>query len=88
VLTEAGVRQERKRIDAWLAEISTELAGATQIDLLPELRAPGADPARVWKELSLPRQREIVRLLCEMTLFPNRTRKPFDPRLHLRIDPR
>ncbi len=49
VLTEAGVRQERKRIDARLAQISTELADATQIDLLPELRAPGADPARVWK---------------------------------------
>ncbi len=47
VLTEAGVRQERKRIDARLAQISTELADATQIDLLPELRAPGADPARV-----------------------------------------
>ena len=44
-LTEAGVRQERKRIDARLAQISTELADATQIDLLPELRAPGADPA-------------------------------------------
>jgi site-specific DNA recombinase len=86
VLTEAGVRQERKRIDARLAEISTELADATQIDLLPELRAPGADPARVWKELSLPRQREIVRMLCDATLFPNRTRKPFDPRLHMRID--
>ena len=86
ILTEAGVRQERKRIDARLAEISTELADATQIDLLPELRAPGADPARVWKELSLPRQREIVRMLCDVTVFPNRTRKPFDPRLHLRID--
>jgi DNA invertase Pin-like site-specific DNA recombinase len=86
ILTEAGVRQERKRIDARLAEISTDLAGATQIDLLPELRAPGADPARVWKELSLPRQREIVRLLCDVTLFPNRTRKPFNPALHLRID--
>ncbi|MGH3149634.1 MAG: hypothetical protein ACRDOB_02740, partial [Streptosporangiaceae bacterium] len=35
ILTEAGVRQERKRIDARLAEISTELADATQIDLLP-----------------------------------------------------
>ena len=41
------MRQERKRIDARLAEISTELADATQIDLLPELRAPGADLARV-----------------------------------------
>jgi hypothetical protein len=86
ILTEAGVRQERTRIDARLAEISTGLADATQIDLLPELRAPGADPARVWKELSLPRQREIVRLLCDVTLFPDRTRKPFDPELHLRID--
>ncbi len=86
VLTEAGVRQERKRIDARLAEIGTELADATQIDLLPELRARGADPARVWKGLSLARQREIVRMLCDVTLFPNRTRKPFDPRLHLRID--
>ena len=86
VLTEAGVRQERKRIDARLAEIGTELADATQIDLLPELRAPGADPARVWKELSLARQREIIRMLCDVTLFPNRTRKPFNPRLHLRID--
>ena len=44
VLTEAGVRQERKRIDARLAEISTELADATQIDLLPELRSP--EPTR------------------------------------------
>ena len=79
VLTEAGVRQERKRIDARLAQISTELADATQIDLLPELRAPGADPARVWKELSLPRQREIVRLLCDVTLLPGRMRQPFDP---------
>ena len=86
VLTEAGVRQERKRIDARLAQISTELADATQIDLLPELRAPGADPARVWKGLSLPRQREIVRLLCEVTLLPGRMRQPFDPRLQMRIE--
>jgi hypothetical protein len=86
VLTEAGVRQERKRIDARLAEISTELADATQIDLLPELRAPGADPARVWKELSLPRQREIVRLLCQVTLLPGRMRQPFDPQLQMRIE--
>ena len=86
VLTEAGVRQERKRIDARLAQISTELADATQIDLLPELRAPGADPARVWQGLSLPRQREIVRLLCEVTLLPGRMRQPFDPRLQMRID--
>ena len=86
VLTEAGVRQERRRIDARLAEISTELAEATQIDLLPELRAPGADPACVWKELSLPRQREIVRLLCEVTLLPGRMRQPFDPKLQMRIE--
>ena len=79
VLTEAGVRQERQRVDAQLAQISTDLADATQIDLLPELRAPGADPARVWKGLSLPRQREIVRLLCDVTLFPGRMRQPFDP---------
>jgi site-specific DNA recombinase len=86
ILTEAGVRQERKRIDARLAQISTELADATQIDLLPELRVPGADPARVWKELSLPRQREIVRLLCEVTLLPGRRQQPFDPRLQMRAD--
>ncbi len=86
VLTEAGVRQERKRIDARLAEISTDLADATQIDLLPELRVPGADPARVWKELSLPRQREIIRLLCEVTLFPGRRQQPFNPELQMRID--
>lgn len=86
VLTEAGVRQERKRIDARLAQISTDLADATQIDLLPELRAPGADPGRVWKELSLPRQREIVRLLCDVTLLPGRMRQPFDPRLQMRIE--
>jgi Recombinase len=42
VLTEAGVRQERKRIDARLAQISTELADATQIDLLPERRLADA----------------------------------------------
>ena len=69
-----------------VAQISTELADATQIDLLPELRAPGADPARVWKELSLPRQREIVRLLCEVTLLPGRMRQPFDPQLQMRIE--
>ena len=86
VLTEAGVRQERKRIDARLAQISTDLADATQMDLLPELRAPGADPARVWKELSLARQREIVRLLCDVTLMPGRMRQPFDPRLQMRIE--
>jgi site-specific DNA recombinase len=86
MLTEAGVRQERKRIDARLAEISTELADATQIDLLPELRALGADPARVWKELSLARQREIVRLPCDVTLLPGRMRQPFDPELQMRID--
>jgi hypothetical protein len=86
ILTEAGVRAERKRIDARLAEIAADLADATQVDLLPELRAPGADPARVWKELSLARQREIVRMLCEVTLMPNRTRKPFDHRLHMRIE--
>jgi hypothetical protein len=85
VLTEAGVRQERKRIDTRLAEISTGLADATEIDLLPELRAPGADPACVWKGLSLPRQREIVRLLCDVTLMPGRMRQPFDPKLQMRI---
>jgi hypothetical protein len=58
MLTEAGGRQECKRVDARLAEISTELAETTQIDLLPELRVPGADPARAWKEMPLPRQRE------------------------------
>jgi hypothetical protein len=46
VLTEAGVRQERKRIDARLAQISTDLADATQMDLLPELRTPGAPISR------------------------------------------
>ena len=71
---------------ARLAQISTDLADATQIDLLPELRAPGADPARVWAGLSLPRQREIVRLLCEVTLLPGRMRQPFDPQLQMRIE--
>jgi hypothetical protein len=50
------------------------------------LRAPGADPARVWKGLSLPRQREIVRLLCDLTRMPGRMRQPFDPRLQMRIE--
>lgn len=77
---------ERKRIDARLAEISTELADATQIDLLPELRVPERTRPRVWKSLSLPRQREIVRLLCDLTLIPGRMRQPFDPRLQIQIE--
>ena len=46
-------------------------------DLIRCLRHPN--------RLSLPRQREIVRLLCEVTLLPGRMRQPFDPRLQMRI---
>jgi hypothetical protein len=46
---------------------------------------PPALSTRLERELSLPQQREIVRLLCDVTLFPGRRRQPFDPELETRI---
>ena len=86
VLTEAGVRQERKRIDARLAQISTDLADATQIDLLPELRAPRSRPGPRLERAQPAAPAGNRPVLCEVTLLPGRMRQPFDPRLQMRIE--
>ena len=70
VLTEAGVRQERKRIDARLAAIAAELAASDQADPLPEFRSADVDAAAVWASLGLARQRAIVRLLYDIEIQP------------------
>ena len=69
VLTEAGVRAERKRIDAQLAKIGAQLGASDEADPLPEFR--GDQPAAaVWESLSLPRKRAVVRLLTTVTILP------------------
>jgi site-specific DNA recombinase len=70
VLTEAGVRAERKRIGAQLAKIGTRLAASDEADPLPEFR--GRPAAEAWESLSLPRRRAVVRLLVTVTILPAR----------------
>jgi DNA invertase Pin-like site-specific DNA recombinase len=78
VLTEVGVRKERKRIDARLAEIAAQLAASDQPDGLAEFR--GAPAAQVWDALSLPRRRAVVKLLMDVTILPAaRKGSGFDP---------
>jgi hypothetical protein len=68
VLTEAGVRAERKRIDAQLAGIAGQLAASDRPDPLAEFRDRPA--AAVWESLSLPRKRAVIRELMTVTILP------------------
>jgi site-specific DNA recombinase len=70
ILTEVGVRRERKRIDARLAAIAAELAASDQVDPLPEFRAPDVDAAAVWYSLSLARRRSVLKLLYDIEIRP------------------
>jgi hypothetical protein len=80
ILTEAGVRKERKRIDARLAEITAQLNAASTTDPLPEFRDPDADALQVWDRLGVARQRAIARLLYTVTILPaRRGGNVFDP---------
>ena len=80
ILTEQGVRIERKRIDARLAQIAVELASSDQSDPLPEFRDPDADILAVWDRLGIPRQRAVVKLLYTVTILPvRRMGNQFDP---------
>lgn len=82
ILTEAGVRTERKRIDARLDRIAAELATSDAIDPLPEFRAldPDVTLLEVWDSLGLPRQRAIVKLLFDVVILPaGRKGNRFDP---------
>jgi len=71
VLTEAGVRKERKRIDARLAVISAELAASDEPDPVREFRGR-VDAVSVWESLSLPRKQAIVRELVRVRILPAR----------------
>jgi hypothetical protein len=82
ILTEAGVRRERKRIDTRLAAIDRELASSDVSDPLPEFRDldPDVILLDVWDGLGIPRQRAIVRLLYSVTIMPaTRRGNQFDP---------
>jgi DNA invertase Pin-like site-specific DNA recombinase len=86
VLTEAGVRAERKRIDARLAEIAGQLAASDQPDPLAEFRDRPA--AAVWASLPLARKRAVVKLLMTVTILPaTRRGAGFDP-ASVRVGPR
>jgi site-specific DNA recombinase len=79
VLTEAGVRAERKRIDARLAAIGAQLTASSQADPLPEFRL-GKPAAEVWQSLTLPRRRAVVKVLMAVTILPAaRKGNRFDP---------
>jgi DNA invertase Pin-like site-specific DNA recombinase len=81
ILTEAGVRKERRRIDTRLAQITAELAASDTTDPLPEIRGHDADMLAVWDSLAGPRdpdgrlragprQRAIVKLLYDIVIMP------------------
>jgi site-specific DNA recombinase len=83
ILTEAGVRKERKRIDARLTRIEAELAASDEADPLPEIRNldPDANLLEVWDALGLSRQRAVLRLLYTVKIEPvgRRGGNVFDP---------
>jgi hypothetical protein len=70
ILSERGVRQEKKRIDERLAQIAAELAASDVTDPLPEFRDPDVDAITVWAGLGLARQRSIVKLLYDVVILP------------------
>jgi site-specific DNA recombinase len=61
----AGSRARKARLGA----IAAELAATTERDQLAEFRG-APDAGDVWESLSLPRQREVTRLLATVTLLP------------------
>jgi DNA invertase Pin-like site-specific DNA recombinase len=65
-----GMREIRDR----LAVIEATLAVSDQPDPLAEFRDAPAEA--VWKSLSLPRKRALVRLLLEIVILPTRRRGP------------
>jgi hypothetical protein len=81
ILTEAGTRRERQRLDARLGQISAELAASDVTDPLPEFRDPDASVLEVWDGLGLARQRAIVKLLYTIEIMPvgRRGGNRFDP---------
>ena len=69
-----GMRDIRDR----LAVAEAQLAACTEADPLAEFRDKPAET--VWKGLSLPRKRAVVRLLADVTFLPATRRGPgFDP---------
>jgi len=72
ILTERGVRAERKRLDGRLAQITAELAASDVSDPLPEIRNldPDVTMLELWDSLGLARQRAIVRLLYDVVIMP------------------
>jgi hypothetical protein len=80
ILTEKGVRTERKRIDARLEEIAARLVSSAP-DPLPEFRdlGPDANLLEVWDSLGIARQRVIVGLLFDVVILPaGAGRRKFD----------
>jgi site-specific DNA recombinase len=70
----AGMRAIRDRLDV----VTAQLAAYNEPDPLAEFRTQPAET--VWKSLSLPRRRAVVRLLVDVTLMPTARRGPgFDP---------
>ena len=70
ILTEAGVRAERKRLDARIGQLDVQLAASDAPDPLPEFRDPDADLLDVWDALGVARQRAVVRLLYDVEILP------------------
>lgn len=71
----AGMREIRDRLKV----VESQLAACDEPDPLAEFRDKPAEA--VWKSLSLPRKRAIVRLLVDITFLPVTQRGPgFDPR--------
>jgi site-specific DNA recombinase len=73
---EIGMRTIRER----LAVIDSQLAHSDDPDPIPEFRHHG--PTRkIWRSLSLPRQRAIIGRVAEITILPSalRGRAGFDP---------
>jgi site-specific DNA recombinase len=80
VLTESGVRAERKRLDERTAAVALGLADSAEADPLPEFRDADAGALAVWDGLGLARQRAVLRALYVVTILPaERKGSTFDP---------
>ena len=78
----AASAERKRRLD----RIAADLAASSEPDPLAEFRGQ-PDARAVWESLSLPRQREVARTLCKVTLLPAKRRGPvFDPD-SVRVEP-
>jgi DNA invertase Pin-like site-specific DNA recombinase len=78
----AASAERKRRLDA----IAAALTATSEPDPLAEFRGQ-PDARTVWEGLSLPRKREVARLLCRVTLLPaTRRGHAFDPG-SVRVEP-